>query len=543
MVWASAHLTQVAGFVADLANLALRNDAPFVGRSAFAHKGGIHVSAVLKESATYEHIQPEIVGNRRRVLISDLSGRSNIFYKLKEKGLSDRLTDDARRELLEKDQTARARGYELGREGTFELLVRETLHPEEFFSRLRTSRSLPKGRRRRLFRREHDDPRQGWHALSDRHLARPVHAMDLCLRRCLSKLYPQIADIRLMDYKVRVLDSKRGTAARVRVLIEWSDHKRGWATVGVSKRERAGGELERAGRFGAARAAAPRRARREHRKGCRGLLLGGVSAGARAGSCCWRCSWCGWRWRGSSFQQYEALEQWESGWASGRWKSAPPCSTSLLHTVAAVVKQATPSNACILFLTYTGPEHVNYYKTRFDYHLPAPGEDSGQYRSHGGELRVRGRVRDVPGNLQVEPFGGHWDEQPNCASGWRVEKSRDRTAGGDLPAASMIWAALILLSRGMAAGASLAQSGPLVAFCLSFTVGAALSLELLLLNLAHVPGIVAPVIAPWVAVWGLYLWRHRPQFTRPAWSCRKRSSGRRWLSDSRCSRPGFPMSG
>jgi 2-isopropylmalate synthase len=233
-----AHLTQVAGFVADLANLALRNDAPFVGRSAFAHKGGIHVSAVLKESATYEHIQPEIVGNRRRVLISDLSGRSNIFYKLKEKGLSDRLTDDARRELLEKIKQLEHEGYELeAAEGTFELLVRETLHPEEFFFALENFKITTEKRGEGATNSTANmtiRAKDGLHSATATSHG-PVHAMDLCLRRCLSKLYPQIADIRLMDYKVRVLDSKRGTAARVRVLIEWSDHKRGWATVGVSE--------------------------------------------------------------------------------------------------------------------------------------------------------------------------------------------------------------------------------------------------------------------------------------------------------------------
>ena len=231
------HLTTLAGFVSELANLAPRNDAAFVGRSAFAHKGGVHVSAVLKEAATYEHIQPELVGNRRRVLISDLSGRSNIFFKLKEKGLSERLTDDARRELLDRIKQLEYEGYELeAAEGTFELLVREVLHPDEFFFELENFKIITE-------KKGNDGTtstatmtvraKDGMHsATASSH--GPVHAMDLCLRRCLSKLYPQIADIRLTDYKVRVLDSKRGTAARVRVLIEWTDHKRSWATVGVS---------------------------------------------------------------------------------------------------------------------------------------------------------------------------------------------------------------------------------------------------------------------------------------------------------------------
>ncbi|MBI3664979.1 MAG: citramalate synthase [Acidobacteria bacterium] len=232
-----ALLTSAASYVSELANLALRNDAPFVGRSAFTHKGGVHVSAVLREAATYEHVSPEKVGNRRRVLISDLSGRSNIFYKLKEKGLSDKLSDAARRELLDRIKQLEYEGYELETaEGTFELLVRETLHPEHVFFELESFKIATEKKGHEGMRstatmtlRANDGVHSATAAARG-----PVHAMDLCLRRCLSKLYPQIADIRLTDYKVRVLDSRRGTAARVRVLVEWSDSKRSWTTVGVS---------------------------------------------------------------------------------------------------------------------------------------------------------------------------------------------------------------------------------------------------------------------------------------------------------------------
>ena len=125
-----AALASACRFIAELANLPLRNDQPFVGKSAFAHKGGVHVSAVLKDSATYEHIQPEVVGNRQRVLVSDLSGRGNILYKLKQHGLAGRLDEEARRELLERIKQMEYEGYELeAAEGTFELLVREALNP------------------------------------------------------------------------------------------------------------------------------------------------------------------------------------------------------------------------------------------------------------------------------------------------------------------------------------------------------------------------------------------------------------------------------
>jgi len=232
-----ASLTSVCRFLAELANLPLRNDQPFVGKSAFAHKGGVHVSAVLKDSATYEHIAPEKVGNRQRVLVSDLSGRGNIMYKLKQHGLADRLDEDARRELLERIKQMEYEGYELeAAEGTFELLVRESLHPgmhffdvESYEVSTRAAGAAASLSTATVTLKAQD----GVHSATAAGHG-PFHALHVCLRKCLSKLYPQITDVRLTDYKVRVLDSNKGTAANVRVLIEWSDHKRSWSTVGVS---------------------------------------------------------------------------------------------------------------------------------------------------------------------------------------------------------------------------------------------------------------------------------------------------------------------
>ncbi|HXA51568.1 MAG TPA: citramalate synthase [Candidatus Acidoferrum sp.] len=229
-------LTSVCRFVSELANLPLRNDQPFVGKSAFAHKGGVHVAAVLKDSATYEHIKPELVGNRQRVLVSDLSGRGNIMYKLKQHGLADRLDEEARRELLERIKQMEYEGYELeAAEGTFELLVREALHPgthffdvESYEVSTRAAGNGPSHSTATVTVRVAD----GAHSATENGHG-PFHALHICLRKCLSKVYPQITDVRLTDYKVRVLDNL-GTAAKVRVLIEWSDHKRSWTTVGVS---------------------------------------------------------------------------------------------------------------------------------------------------------------------------------------------------------------------------------------------------------------------------------------------------------------------
>jgi 2-isopropylmalate synthase len=232
-----ASLSSVCRFLAELANLPLRNDQPFVGKSAFAHKGGVHVSAVLKDSATYEHIAPEKVGNRQRVLVSDLSGRGNIMYKLKQHGLAGRLDEDARRELLERIKQLEYEGYELeAAEGTFELLVREALHPGVHFFDVE---SYEVSTRATGTASSHSTATVTLKAQDGVHSATatghgPFHALHLCLRKCLSKLYPQITEVRLTDYKVRVLDSNKGTAANVRVLIEWSDHKRSWSTVGVS---------------------------------------------------------------------------------------------------------------------------------------------------------------------------------------------------------------------------------------------------------------------------------------------------------------------
>jgi 2-isopropylmalate synthase len=232
-----ASLTSAARFVAELANLPLRNDQPYVGHSAFAHKGGVHVSAVLRDAATYEHIQPALVGNRQRVLLSDLSGRGNILYKLKQHGVADRLTEDARRELLERIKHLEFLGYELeAAEGTFELLVREALHPGVKFFELVTfevSTKLDDDTESRTAATVTMNAGDGIHSATA-HGNGPVHALDLCLRKCLSALYPSILEVRLTDYKVRVLEPKKGTAAKVRVLIEWSDHRKSWSTIGVS---------------------------------------------------------------------------------------------------------------------------------------------------------------------------------------------------------------------------------------------------------------------------------------------------------------------
>ncbi|MEO8070289.1 MAG: citramalate synthase [Acidobacteriota bacterium] len=231
------NLASACRFVAEVANLPLRNDQAFVGKSAFAHKGGIHVSAVLKDSSTYEHIVPEVVGNQQRVLVSDLAGRANVTYKLDHLGLAGQLNDDGRRRLLERIKQMDYEGYELeAADGTFELLVRDALHPGvTLFDVERyqvTTRSNGRGESETLA--TVDLRAQGIAHAAEATGHGPFNALHLCLRKALASVYPQISDVRLTDYKVRVLDSYKGTAARVRVLIEWADNHSSWATVGVS---------------------------------------------------------------------------------------------------------------------------------------------------------------------------------------------------------------------------------------------------------------------------------------------------------------------
>jgi 2-isopropylmalate synthase len=230
-------LRDVSQLFYELANLQPNKRQAFVGDSAFAHKGGLHVSGVLKNRETYEHIDPELVGNRQRVLVSDLSGRSNIVYKGKEYGI-DMNDNDAVKEILRRTKELEGQGYEFqAAEASFELLIQEAL-----------------GRKKKNFNlvgfRVIDEKRkEGEPPISEatimvqvdgvmEHAAAmgngPVNALDQALRRALTKFYPSLKQVELLDYKVRVLTTGEGTGAVVRVLIESGDGKERWGTVGVS---------------------------------------------------------------------------------------------------------------------------------------------------------------------------------------------------------------------------------------------------------------------------------------------------------------------
>ncbi|MBO6575128.1 MAG: citramalate synthase [Rhodothermales bacterium] len=229
-------LTELSHFVDDVANLDPVDRSPYVGRSAFAHKGGIHVSAVMKDPRAYEHIEPEHVGNRRRVLVSDLSGQSNVRYKAAEFGIELDDSTTARKAVARiKDLENLGYAFE-GAEASFELLLRAARgETTDFFrlERVRVRTEMGGGP-------EHSEAsavvavgNQREHVVAEGH--GPVDAMSRALRKALMGLYPGLATVRLSDYKVRVLTPEDGTAASVRVLVEHSDGTSSWNTVGVSE--------------------------------------------------------------------------------------------------------------------------------------------------------------------------------------------------------------------------------------------------------------------------------------------------------------------
>lgn len=239
------HLTKVARFVADLANLPLHHDQAFVGSSAFARKGAVHLSTALKDSAAYGHIDPEVVGNRPCILLGDVSSSGELTHHLQQLGLKEHLSDTARRELLQRIQMMEEEGYDFETaQGTLELLVREASHPDfhpfevvgyEASTRLETGLSGKLPGNNETLTTANVTMRIGDHVHS--HAASgegPIHALDLCLRQCLASVYPAIASVRLTDYKVRVLGVPGGTESKARVLVEWTDHRRSWNTAGIS---------------------------------------------------------------------------------------------------------------------------------------------------------------------------------------------------------------------------------------------------------------------------------------------------------------------
>ncbi len=232
------HLKEVSGFVTEIANLMPNKHQPYVGDAAFAHKGGVHIHAVLKNSSTYEHIDPARVGNRQRMLVSDYAGRSGLLEKVEAFGIKLDKGDAKVQELINTLKERENEGYQFeGAEGSFELLMRKAMGTHTPSFQLLGFRVIveKKQAHEASFSEATVMVKVGdavEHAAATG--AGPVNALDHALRKALEKFYPQLREVKLLDYKVRVLSANRGTESKVRVLIESGDHKDKWGTVGVS---------------------------------------------------------------------------------------------------------------------------------------------------------------------------------------------------------------------------------------------------------------------------------------------------------------------
>ena len=232
-------LTELSRFVYETANMFPRNGQAFVGPSAFAHKGGMHVHAVNRASSSYEHIEPTAVGNERRVLVSELSGRSNIIAKTTKFNLEE--NKELMASILEKVVAMENRGYHFeAAEASFDLLVMKCAgtfkqHFESMKYNVEVVGYQP-GNSDQMLTQAVVKLRVGEEELHEVSEADgPVNALDAAIRKALCAFYPQLNDMRLMDYKVRVVNSEAGTAARIRVIIESTDGDDTWGTIGVSE--------------------------------------------------------------------------------------------------------------------------------------------------------------------------------------------------------------------------------------------------------------------------------------------------------------------
>jgi 2-isopropylmalate synthase len=236
--FAFRELTEASMYIAEIANVKQSNSQPYVGKSAFAHKAGVHVNAMLKDTRTYEHLDPSRVGNKRRMLISELSGRSSIMDKAGEMGIKISSSPSTAAKILDHVQDLENKGYqfELAEASLLLLMKRAADHVKKHFE-LKDFRVII-------------ESRSGGEIVSEatvklkvgeelRHTVSlgdgPVHAMDQAIRKSLIEFYPSLSEMRLSDFRVRVLDEKSGTAASVRVLIQSEDGSDSWWTVGVSE--------------------------------------------------------------------------------------------------------------------------------------------------------------------------------------------------------------------------------------------------------------------------------------------------------------------
>jgi 2-isopropylmalate synthase len=232
------HLTNLSRFINEVANQASPASQPFVGRNAFTHKAGMHVHGVSKVPEAFEHLKPELVGNTRDILISELSGKQSIIVKAKEFGINLEKDNESVQKILNMIQNLEYKGYQFeAADGSFELMVKKVAGEEKKFFTLESFRVLNEKRIDGVMVSEAtvkiyiNDDRIIETAEGDG----PVHALDCAIRKALNNFYPLLQQIKLSDFKVRVLDEKQGTGAVVRVLIESTDGVKSWGTIGVSE--------------------------------------------------------------------------------------------------------------------------------------------------------------------------------------------------------------------------------------------------------------------------------------------------------------------
>jgi 2-isopropylmalate synthase len=230
-------LSEVAHYVAEVCNLTPNPQQPYVGTSAFAHKAGLHASAVIRRRDLYEHIEPDLVGNIRHLVVSELSGRATITVKAKELGVELPEGDKTIGGVIRRVKELEHLGYHFeAADASFELLLRRGTGWEQDFFSIESFRVIVE-----------TDPRGGisseatvkLHANGERHISTaegngPVNALDAALRHALASSFPELDAIKLRDYKVRILNESQGTASTTRVLLESSDGEKEWSTIGVS---------------------------------------------------------------------------------------------------------------------------------------------------------------------------------------------------------------------------------------------------------------------------------------------------------------------
>ena len=231
-------LKSLSRFVSETANIVPLNSRPFVGRSAFTHKGGIHVSAIMKDARAYEHMLPERVGNQRRVLMSDLAGKSNVEYKAREMGVDLGANGCDSKAVVAAIKQMEDEGYQFDvADGSFQIMLEkftEQFTPlfdlESFRVTIEKDKDFPCSAHATIKISVGDS-----HEITAAEGLGPVSALDNALRKALGNFYPDLDTMKLVDFKVRVVDGRDGTEAKVRVFIESRDQDQIWSTIGVSE--------------------------------------------------------------------------------------------------------------------------------------------------------------------------------------------------------------------------------------------------------------------------------------------------------------------